>query len=74
MFWFFVFCGRSTNQQPPKATATTETTAIIAVEIGSVFGGSAPVLIVGCGVKVGIADGMPKLGISKSVIGLTKGW
>ena len=42
------------------------------VRNGSVFGGSGPVLMVGYGVKVGIA-GMPKLGISKSVIGLTKG-
>ena len=40
---------------------------------GSVLGGSGPVLMVGYGVKVGIV-GMPKLGISKSVIGLTNGW
>jgi hypothetical protein len=40
---------------------------------GTVLGGSGPVLMVGYGVKVGIAR-MAKLGISKSVIGLTNGW
>jgi hypothetical protein len=46
------------------------------VRKGSVCGGSAPVLMVGCGVKTSDADGggMPKSRISKSAIGLTKGW
>ena len=45
------------------------------VASGSVCGGSAPVLIVGCGEDVGGADGrgMLKFGISKSVIGFTNG-
>jgi hypothetical protein len=42
---------------------------------GFVCGGSVPVLIVGCRVEVGVADGrgMLKVGTSKSVIALTKG-
>ena len=59
---------------PIAAIDTMDTTTKV-VWKGSVCGGSAPVLIVGCCDEVGIADGrgMLKLGISKSVTGLTNG-